>query len=419
MEKLSNTYRIVEKCRICGGTSLVPYLDLGLIPLVNNYLKSSDLGKEEIKLPLKILYCAQCSLSELSIVVNPEILYRNYFYRSSVSRTFRDHCFAFAEECAKRFNLTKDDLIVDIASNDGCTLKEFKKFGVRVLGVDPAINLAKIANAEGIETLAEFWNEETAKMILNKFGKASIINAMNVFAHVDDLNPFLEGIQILLKDDGVFTIEVPYLLNFINKKEFDTSYHEHLSYFLVRPLTYLFKKYGMEIFDIKKLTIHGGSIRVYIKKEINKTTKVDTDSIKWLLELEKDLGLHTILVYLNFSHNVRRIKDELLAFLKLLKDRGKIIMAYGASAKGTVLLNYCGIGKDYIDYIIDDTPEKQGYFAPGTHIPIVDSSYLKSKKPDYLLLLAWNFAEELIVKTQDYKNSGGRYIIPIPDIMVI
>lgn len=412
-------YKILTECRICKGKNLSKYLDLGRIPLVNSYISQQDSAKDDPRFPLEILYCNDCSLSQLSIIIDPVIMYNNYFYRSSISKTFKEHCYEFAQETIRNFNLKNKDLIVDIASNDGATLQEFKKFGVKILGVDPAKNLAEIANNNGVPTLIEFWNEETARKILEKYGEASLINAMNVFAHVHNLGSFLEGVNILLKGTGVFTIEVPYLLNFVNKNEFDTTYHEHLSYFLVKPLIHLLNGYKLEIFDIKKFTIHGGSIRVYIKKESNNIIKVNHDSIKWLLELESDLGLHDINTYLTFSSHVEKVKQDLIDLLIKLKSQGKVIAAYGASAKGNVLSNFCGIGKDLIDFIVDDTPEKQGLLTPGNRIPIVSASYLNEKKPDYLLLFAWNFAEELMEKTQEYKNYGGRYIIPIPYVKII
>jgi len=414
-----DNYKILTECRICKGTNLIKYLDLGKVPLVNRYVPKSEVDKEDQKFPLEITLCNDCALSQLSVIVDPKVMYTNYFYRSSISKTFRDHCFELAKDSVNRFNLKENDLIVDIASNDGCALKEFKKFGVKVLGIDPAKNLAELAIKEGVPTITEFWNEETAKKVLEQHGEASIITAMNVFAHVHDLDSFINGIKILIKGSGVFALEFPYLLNFVNKNEFDTTYHEHLSYFLVKPLIHLFKRHGMEIFDIEKFTIHGGCIRVYIKKETNKSVKVNSDAIKWLLELEKDLGLYNVTTYLNFSNDVEKIRNDLLDLLIKLKNQGKIIAAYGASAKGNILTNYCNISNELISYVIDDTPEKQGYFTPGNHIPIVNSSYLKEQKPDYLLLLAWNFADELIAKTQEYKNSGGRYIIPIPNVRIV
>ncbi len=415
----SEDYYVLNECRICNGIYLEEYLNLGNIPLVNSYVDPKNPEPIDAKYPLQINYCQDCSLSQLSIVVHPEIMYKNYFYRSSISRTFVNHCFRLANYTVKQFNLTDKDLVVDIASNDGAALGEFKKFGVRVLGIDPAENLAEISRKLGIPTVAEFWNNETAREVLKQFGKASIITAMNVVAHVHDLKSFIKGVDILLKEDGVFIMEVPYLLNFINKNEFDTTYHEHLSYFLVKPLIHLFEKNGFEIFNIYKSTIHGGTLRVFVKKKNNIFIKVEHDPIKWLLELENDLGLYNIKTYQHFSKDVIKIKHELLNLLTQLNKKNKTVAAYGASAKGTVLSNYCGLGKDLISYVVDDTPEKQGFLTPGNRIPIVEFSHLEEKIPDYLLLLAWNFAEELMENTQEYKNSGCKYIIPIPSVKVL
>ena len=415
----ADCYFPVTECRICKGQNMKLYLDLGKIPLVNNYVAPAEAQQDDPRFPLQLLFCNDCTLSQLSIVVSPETLYTNYLYRSSISKTFVGHCYAFAKHSVNTFDLSRQSLVVDIASNDGCALNEFKKFGVRVLGVEPAQNLADIAQKNGITTFVGFWNEDTARQILAQHGEASFISAMNVFAHVHDIHAFLKAVRLLLKDQGVFVIEVPYLLNFVNKNEFDTIYHEHLSYFLVKPLSHLIQQHGMEIFDIKKFVIHGGSIRVYVKKTTNKYLSIDQDSIQWLLELEKDLKLYEVETYVNFSRDVEKLSQELVKLLLRLKKQGKIIAAYGASAKGSVLTNFCRIGNAVISYIIDDTPEKQGYLAPGTHIPIVPPSYLREKEPDYLLLLAWNFADELMQRTQEYKNRGGKYIIPIPNVRIV
>lgn len=410
-------YRRIHACRICGSGDLMPYLDLGNIPLVNRYVPIAAADVADPRFPLQILYCRNCALSQLSIVVEPDVLYREYFYRSSISKTFQQHCARFALESRRRIGGSA--LVVDIASNDGCTLREFQREGFRVVGVEPAANLAAIAESTGIPTVVEFWSPAIAARIRAAHGPAHLITAMNVFAHVHDLDAFLRGVTTLLQADGVLAVEVPYMLNFVNKTEFDTSYHEHLSYFLLKPLIPLFQRHGMEICDVRKFTIHGGSIRVYAKKTSSAGTPVDHDAIKWLLELESDLGLHNAETYRRFSRDVEKIRKELLELLQRLRGAGKTIAAYGASAKGNVLTNYCGIGKDLIPYIIDDTPEKQGFLTPGNHIPIVPSRYLQERKPDYLLLLAWNFAEELMEKTAEYQRNGGRYIIPIPNVRVV
>ena len=408
-------YRVVRECRICKGNHLIEYLDLGDIPLANNLITEEEISQEE-KYPLKVMFCEDCFFSQLSIVVKPEILFRNYVYRSSISRSFIEHCRELAEELNEGM-LKKGDLIVDIASNDGTLLRQFKEKDNRVLGIDPAVNLARIANESGIETLPDFWEPDLAKEILKKYGSAKVIIAFNVFAHVDDIHSFVEGVKTLLSDDGYFIIEAPHLLSLIKKTEFDTMYHEHLSYLLVKPLERLMRKHGMRIAKVKKFEIHGGTIRLYVEKQ-EKLDTSDGSAQEIILEEEKS-GMYSLDNYMNFSKDVERIRRDLISKLKEIKDKGRTISAFGASAKGSVLLNYCGLGKDFIDCIFDDTPEKQNKIYPGVHIPIVAGKALLKKKPDYLLLLAWNFAKEIMQKTEHYKKRGGRYIIPIPHLKVI
>ena len=414
-----NDFKQLTKCRICGNTNLERYLDLGDMPLVNNYVSKEDDDIECPRYPLQIDYCTECSMSQLSIVVNPSVLFKNYFYRSSVSKTFIQHCSDLAEASVERFKLSSKDLIVDIASNDGANLQQFKKYKLNVLGVDPAENLATIANENGIPTVPKFWNSKTAEEVYETYGKASMITAMNVFAHVDDLDSFLKGVNILLDSDGVFILECPYMMDFMEKTEFDTTYHEHLSYFLLKPIMHLMSKYDLDVFDVERVSIHGGTIRVFIKKKASKKWPVQNKTINAILDKERNSRLYDSKTYENFSTSVIKIKDDMQSTIKELKSKGKHIAAYGASAKGNILSNFCRLGKEDIDYIVDDTPEKQGCLSPGHHIPIVSSSILLESPPDYLLLLAWNFAEELIEKTAEFKKNGGKYIIPIPKVEVL
>lgn len=408
-------YRVLEKCRVCSGKKLREYLDLGNMPLANNLITEKEIPREE-KFPLRVLFCDNCAFSQLSIVVNPDTMFRNYVYRSSISRFFQNHCREWAEELNSSL-LQKEDLVIDIASNDGCLLQEFKKLGNRVLGVDPAINLARIANEQGIETTPEYWTPRLAEQIVEKHGKAKAIIAVNVFAHIDDLHSMVEGVKIALADDGYFMIESPHLLSLIRKTEFDTIYHEHLSYLLVKPLKALMKEHKMRIARVKKYDIHGGSIRMYIEKE----SKHDTSdgSVQKIVEEEEQAGLHEFSSYIDFKRGVEKIRNDLTALLKKLKKEGKRIAAFGASAKGNTLLNYCNVGPELVECIFDDTPEKQGKLYPGVHIPIVAGSELMQRKPDYLLMLAWNFAKEIMQKTNEYRNSGGKYIAPIPKVEVV
>ncbi len=411
----SGKFRRLTKCRVCGRADFTKYLSLGALPLANNLITPGQIHSEE-KFPLEVLFCNPCAFSQLSIVVNPDIMFRNYVYRSSISRIFSEHCADIAHEL-EGCPLAGGDLVLDIASNDGCMLKEFKAIGCRVLGVDPAINLAKIASAQGIETIPEYWSPQLASELEKKHGKAKVVIAVNVFAHIDDLHSMVEGVKKILAPNGYFIIESPHLQSLIEHTEFDTIYHEHLSYLLVKPLAGLMLEHGMRIAKVKKSDIHGGSIRMYIEHEGAKDTS--DGSVEEAVLGEQNAGLHRAGTYLSFGKKVDGIKNGLRSLLSKLRAGGKTISAFGASAKGNTLLNYCGITAKEIDCIFDDTPEKQGKLYPGVHIPIVAGSQLMQKQPDYLLLLAWNFSAEIMQKTKDYKAAGGKYILPIPRVKIV
>ncbi len=411
---IAEKFRRATKCRVCGGADFTKYLDLGSLPLANNLITESQIPAEE-KFPLEVLFCNSCAFSQLSIVVNPDMMFRNYVYRSSISRVFSEHCADIAREL-QGSPLARGDLVLDIASNDGCMLKEFKSLGSRALGVDPAINLAKIASAQGIETIPEYWSPQLAGELEKKHGKAKVVIAVNVFAHIDDLHSMVEGVKKILSPGGYFIIESPHLQSLIAHTEFDTIYHEHLSYLLIAPLEGLMRAHGMRIAKVKKSDIHGGSIRMYIEHGGGRDTS--DGSVQDAISGEQKAGLHSARTYLSFGKKVDGIKNALRSLLAKLKAEGKTISAFGASAKGNTLLNYCKITAKEIGCIFDDTPEKQGKLYPGVHIPIVAGSELMQKKPDYLLLLAWNFSAEIMQKTRDYKAAGGKYILPIPEVKI-
>jgi len=410
-------YTTLESCRVCGSHDFLDYLDLGKTPLANSFL---DPGKEneEKTFPLKVLYCRKCSLSQLNIVVNPSVLFSHYVYRSSISKTFEQHCLRMAHNVASLIPPRDDSLVVDIASNDGCLLKQFKKIGYRVLGVEPAANIAVLANSESIETLPSFWGEDVAQEIIRAKGKAAVITATNVFAHIDNLQSFLQAVVTALDDNGLFIVEVPYLYHLISHNEFDTVYHEHLSYFLVRPLHTLYQRNNFTIVRVEQHPIHGGSIRIFATKTASKAFAVDS-SVSQMLEFEKKNGLYDEKTYLDFAGRVNEMKQEMKNLLQDLKSQGKTIAGYGAPAKGNTLLNYFGIGHNLISFIADDTPEKQGKLTPGTRIPITGAHKLQEEKIDYILLLAWNVAPELMKKTSFHRGRGGKYIIPIPQTQIV
>ncbi len=410
-------YQPISECRICGSKKLVKYFHLGMMPLANAYVDPAS-KENEFGFPLEVLFCENCALSQLSIVVDPSTMFSDYAYHSSISKTFQKHCAEMGDQL--KGYLKKPSLFaVDVASNDGCLLREFKKKGYRVLGVDPAKNLAAMANAEGLETLPYYWDEVVAKKILQKYGAPDVITAMNVFAHVHDVKSFVQNVKLVLDDEGVFVIEVPYALNLIKKNEFDTIYHEHLSYFLVKPLKHLFESEGMELRDVQEMPIHGGTIRVFVTKKENNGFVRQAGRIAEFLKREQAEGLHSVKSYFDFVNRLLDLKIDLLQLLSRLKKEGKTIGAYAASAKGNTLLNYCGVSSDFIDFIIDETPEKQNKLYAGNHIPIFGLPELEKRKPDYLVILAWNFAKEIMGKTRDHEKRGGKYIIPIPHVRVV
>lgn len=404
-------------CRICNNSGLRKFLSLGKTPLANSFLEAPPSNKNEITFPLEVCFCPDCKLVQLTYVVPPTIMFKNYVYLSSTSNTFLAHFGGMAEKLTKIFDLTQKSLVIDIGSNDGLLLKGFQKFGVQAVGVEPATNVAKIAEQNGVETINDFFNDNVVKTIIDRKGKADVITATNVFAHVNDISGLAKNVKSLLKEQGVFVVEVPYLVDMLEKMTFDTVYHEHLSYFSITPLLKFFEQFGMEIFNVEKVPVHGGSLRIFIKKQ---TGKYPIDkSVAEMLEFEKKYGIDNFEMYKKFADKVQHVKTKLVGFLKKIKMDGKTIAAYGAPAKGNTLLNYCKIGRDYIDYIVDENPLKQGLYTPGMHIPVVAPGALDKKRPDYILILAWNFTDEILNKTRRYKYAGIKFIIPLPEPIII
>lgn len=405
------------KCRICGSKDLKKILSLGNTPLANSFLSRDELKKEEKKFPLEIFFCSGCSLVQLGIVVGPELLFRNYVYVSSTSGTFRMHFAKMAEEISSSFNLDEKSLAVDVGSNDGILLKGFRMMNVQTIGVEPAANVARIAEQDGIETINDFFGRESVDEIIRRKGHADIVTAANVFAHIDDIRDVVENVKHLLKKEGIFVIEVQYLVDMIEQMTFDNIYHEHLSYFALIPLVHFFRMHGMEVFDAKRVGSHGGSLRVFIKKL--ESSHAVRGSVAEILDYEKRLGIGDFGLYAEFAGKINDTKKEFVSGIRLLKSQGKSIAAYGAPAKSTTLLNFCGIGADCIDYIIDDSPLKIGLYAPGTHIPVVSSKMLDEDRPDYVVILAWNFAKEILEKTRKYAEKGVKFIIPLPEFKIV
>jgi hypothetical protein len=404
----------VKKCRICGSGNNFRFLDLGRTPLANSFLKSAE--EQEESFPLNVFFCEDCGLVQLGYIVPPEKMFTNYIYFSSTSDTMRRHFAAMADEILNKF-AGRDSLVVEVASNDGILLRNMLGKNVRILGVEPAENVAKFANESGVPTLNEFFNSKTAKAIAGKHGKARVVIANNVFAHIPDLHDFVGGLDSLLEADGVAMIEVPYLADMYEKKEFDTIYHEHLAYFSIKPLMRLFGMHSMEIFDVKRMPVHGGTIRLYIQRKGAKHT--NSAAAAKLMEMEAKMGLHSKSAHEQFSSGVERLKDELVGLLRKLKAEGKRVVAYGAPAKGNTLLNYFRIGRSMLDYAVDKSEHKVGLFTPGARLPIYGVSRIAEDMPDYVLILAWNFTDEIVRQQHGYREKGGKFIVPVPEPKII
>lgn len=405
-------YNLVHKCRICSSENLQIILDLGIQPPANSLIDENQLSDTEVKFPLRLFWCNDCFLVQLLDIVNKEYLFKHYLYMTSASKPILTHFSKYALDVFEEFLKEKiNPLVIEIGSNDGSLLSEFKKLGSSILGIEPASNLAKFANDSGITTLNEFFSSNVARNI-SESKKASVVVANNVIGHVENLHDLMNGISILIGNEGLFIFEVPYLVDLIKNLEFDTIYHEHLSYFSILPLMKLMDIYDLEIFDIQKQSVHGGTLRFFVSKKNN--FKIH-DSVKKFVNLEYEFGLDNIERYKEFSKQVQDLKYEIINFLKNLKKDKKLLFGYGASAKGNVLLNYCNIDTDILDYIIDTTPLKQGKFTPGMHIPILPTEKIsETGENDVALLLAWNYEAKILEKEQDFRMRGGKFLIPIP-----
>ena len=405
------------QCRFCDNTNVKRFLEFGEMPLANAFLTEEEVNTiKEPRFPLDVFFCEDCGLVQIGHVVPPQDIFKDYIYFSSTSDAVHKHAEYLAQSFKERFKLNDGSSVVEIASNDGCVLNYFKNVNMKILGVEPAENIAKVAVDSGIETYIDFFNEDNAKNIKEKYGNADVILARHVFAHVPDIQSFMRGLKLLLNANGVIAIEAPYLVDFVEKVEFDTIYHEHLSYLSLRPMSNLFKKYGMEIFDVEHFDIHGGSLIYFIGNEGGHKV---SPNVGQYVENEIQKGFDDIEIYYDFADKTSQIKTKLMDILNQLKNDGNSIAAYGAPAKGNTLLNYCGISTDLIDYIVDKSKYKQGLYTPGTHIPVYGPERLLEDMPDYTLLLAWNFADEILKQQKLYLEKGGKFIIPIPDIKVV
>ncbi len=397
-------------CRICAEPQLDLVLDLGEQPLANAFLPAALLDAEEARYPLRLCRCPRCGHAQLDRTVPPEVLFGDYPYVSGTSETTLAHFAAYAREIAERFLPRRDGFVVEIGSNDGTLLRAFDRGAVRGLGVEPARNIAALANAAGIETLNDFFGETLARSIRAGYGAADAIVANNVVAHIDDLSGLARGIAGLLAPGGVLVAEFPYLVDLLEHVEYDTIYHEHLSYFTVRAAADLFRRAGLTLFDARRVPVHGGSLRVYAGADRRVEPTVEA-----LLRLERERGLAGPAPFEAFAHRVVRQRGALRALLGDLAAKERRIAGYGAAAKASTLLNYCGIDRTVLDYIVDRSPLKQGLYTPGGRIPVRAPEVLLEDRPDAVLLLAWNFADEILRQQARYRESGGTFIIPIPE----
>lgn len=400
------------ECRICGSTRLETFADLGKTPLADNFQEDT---RPVDKFPLIVKVCTRCWLIQMvSIVDAQSVFHDKYSFFTSGSPAAVKHFYEYAQEMIEYFNLTNNDLVVEIASNDGTFLKGLQSFGhSNVLGIEPTASTANYANTDGVKTIKEFWNSQTATSVLDQYGAASLIVANNVVAHVDNLHDFIDGVKQSLTPNGSFVFEVHHALNLVTNVQFDNIYHEHLSYFSVTALVRLFEIHGMTIYDIQQNGNHGGSIRVFVS---NDPTRKQKPIVEEILTEEMVAGLRSLETYLVFQSRVNLIKYRLNKLLKSINDDGKIIAAYGASAKSTTLLNFCEIGK-YINYVADRTPNKFGKFTPGTCIPIFDEAQVE--KPDYYLLTVWNYISWILTKEAEFIEAGGHFVVPLPEPKII
>jgi C-methyltransferase C-terminal domain/Putative zinc binding domain/Methyltransferase domain len=412
----------IAACRACGVEPLVPVLSLGLSPLANALVPPDAIERSEPRYPLDVVRCPACSLVQLSISIAPEMLFRDYVYLSSVSDGFVAHARALVERVVRMHDWGRAPLAVEIASNDGYLLQHYRAHGIPTLGIEPARNIAAIARRQrGIETIEEFFGCELAARLVAQGRRADVIHANNVLAHVPDLNGVLAGMRLLLNPEGMAIVEVPSLRDTMERVEFDTIYHEHLCYFSLTALMRAFARQGLTVVDVEHLSVHGGSLRVFARRS---DTPASSDApaaarVAAMLATEQAWGVDEPQRYDRFQGEVGRLKRRLLDLVGDLKAQGRSIAAYGASAKGTTLLNYCGLGADDIAYVVDRNPVKQGQLTPGTRIAIHPTQKLLDAMPDYVMLLAWNLADEVIAQQAEYRRRGGRFIVPLPEPRIV
>ena len=402
-------------CILCGETAVEEFLDLGETALANKFLSEEELRGDEPSFPLRVGFCRSCEHVQLTDAVPPSAMFEDYLYVSSASDTLKDHLWDLSDIVSERRGLGEGDLVVDIGCNDGTLLSGFARHGVSTLGVDPAENLAELAAAAG-DRYVGFFNSENADEIVERWGQAAAITATNTFPHIPALNDFVEGIAKALRPGGVFVIEAHYLVDLLEQGAFDTVYHEHVSYWALGPMRRLFERHGLEVVDAERVPIHHGQLRVWVQRQGEGTV---SERVGEILAEEKEKGLDRIETFHAFAEQVYRMKRDLREAVDRIKAEGSRLAGYGAPAKGNTLLCFLEIGPDTVDYIVDRSPLKQGRYTPGTHIPVVPAQRLVEDQPEYTLLLAWNFADEVLRQQSEYRERGGRFILPVPKVEIV
>ena len=409
---------IIKNCRFCDSPLKYTFVDLGVSPLANSYIHPDNSQKMEAFYPLHVYVCESCFLVQLDDFISPESIFREYSYFSGFSDTWLKHTKNYTDQIIERFHFNSSNLIIELASNDGSLLKNFKEKDIPVLGIEPAENVAKLAETRGIQTITKFFGVKTATELVIEKIHADLLLGNNVLAHVPDINDFVKGMKIILKPKGIITMEFPHLMQLMDNNQFDTIYHEHFSYLSLLTVEKIFAKHALTIFDVEELFTHGGSLRIFATHKENNSFKI-SPVVETMKTKEIQFGLNKINSYVNFSEKVKEAKRKILKFLISLKQDGMSIVAYGAPAKANTLLNYCGIGIDFIDYTVDISPYKQGLLLPGTRIPIFEPERIKKTKPNYILILPWNIKDEIIDQMSYIRDWGGKFIILIPEIEVL
>ena len=408
--------RPLRRCLVCGSQDLESFLDLGRTALANRFLRAASVHDPEPTYPLRVAFCHVCAHVQLTEAVQPDGMFRDYLYTSSGSDTLVAHLEGLSRLLVSRYALGPNDLVIDIGCNDGTLLNGFRRLGVRPLGIDPAENLATFTQSSGIARYADYFTSKTAARIVEEWGNASVIVATNTFPHIQDVHDFVEGIRIALTPGGVFVIEAHYLADLLDQTAFDTIYHEHVSYWALGPMARLFGQHGMEIVDAQRLTVHHGQLRTFVQRRGEGTA---LSSVARILEEEQARGMDRIETYRDFASRALRIRDDVRSTVHRLRAAGERVAAYGASAKGNTLLSFAELGPEAIEYVVDRSPLKQGLLTPGTHIPVVAPERLRENSPGYLLLLAWNFVDEILQQQEEFRRRQGRFIIPVPALTIV